>query len=115
MSPTVFRDGEFHFAFCVPAARGRPQHPVAVEPLLDGRYLVLLRGEQHSSLVLIDRGGTLQRLLSNDGEVEAAVDLVVAAAANARASRIAVLARDGDRVQVWTLQGTCLGEFVDLT
>jgi hypothetical protein len=25
------------------------------------------------------------------------------------------LDRDGDRVQVWTLQGTCLGEFVDLT
>lgn len=111
----VFRDGEFHFAFQVPAARGRPQQPVAVEPLLDGRFLVLMRGEHHSSLVLIDRGGTLQRLLSNESEMEAAVDLVVEEAAHERASRIAVLDRDGDRVQVWTLQGTCLGEFVDFT
>ena len=82
---------------------------------MDGRYLVLLRGEQHSSLVLVDRGGTVQRLLSQESEIDAAVDLVVEEGANERASRIAVLDCDGDRVQVWTLQGTCLGEFVDLT
>lgn len=111
----VFRDGEFHFAFGAPERRRDPWRPAAVEPLGDGRFVLAVRGARSSGLVLLDRAGGLERALAADGELEDVVDLVVEEGGDDRATRIAVLDQDGVRVQVFTLQGACLGEFVDAT
>lgn len=109
----VFRDGEFHFAFHAPERRRSPWRPVAVQPLADGRFVLAARGEAASGLLLLDRAGNLERALAADDEVVDVVDLVVEEGGDERSTRIAVLDQAGARVQVFTLQGACLGEFVD--
>ena len=109
----VFRDDAFHFAFEVFAAGNARFEPFAVAPLADGRMVVACAGET-SALLLLDGAGNLVRVLAEGGEGEGAVrhprDVVVESAPDAHA-RIAVIDRDGERVQIFTLQGRCYGAF----
>jgi hypothetical protein len=107
----VFRDREFHFAFRVPVAGGRFE-PVAIAALGDGR-MVVATGGSSSALLLVDAAGRLQRVLAERGSAEAEVsdpvDVVVEATSSDARTRIAVLDKDGERVQVLSLEGHCHG------
>ena len=110
----VFRDDEFHFAF----GRDVPGLiPSAVEPLEDGRVLVAGAGDR-SGLYLFDEGGRILSELATHGEEGGRVfepDSVRAElyVEDAR-RRVCVMDSDGDRVQVFTLEGQCYGSFSDL-
>ena len=112
----VFRDGEFHFAFELePARQGEPRpEPVALDALEDGRVLVAVAGVR-SALLLFDPAGRLQRVVAEDGDgegrVEQPCDVVVERDVADVRRRVAVLDRDGLRVQVFTLEGRCYGAF----
>jgi hypothetical protein len=116
----VFRDGEFHWALVPPRARGArdPAEPRAVQALSDGRLLLLTGGEGNSAVHLLDRNGGLLRTVAQPGEetgrVSEPTDLVLDEGASDRRSRVAVIDLDGDRVQVFTLEGVCYGSFADL-
>lgn len=110
----VFRDGEFHFAF---GRDVRGLVPAAVEPLEDGRVIVAGAGPR-SGLYLFDEGGRILSELATHGERTGCVfepDSVRAEldADDAR-RRVCVMDSDGDRVQVFTLEGRCYGAFSDL-
>lgn len=111
----VFRDGDFHFRFGVRASGARAE-PSAVAPLGDGRVVVAVGGET-SALLLYDGAGRLLRPLADagpsSGEVVQPADVVVAEGASDRATRVAVIDRDGERVQVFALDGRCYGAFAD--
>jgi hypothetical protein len=89
---------------------------VAVAPLADGR-LVLAVGGGKSALLLCDATGHLLRVLARGGSDEGAVfhpsDVVVAEDEDDRRTRVAVIDRDGDRVQMFTLEGRCYGAFAE--
>lgn len=114
----VFRDQQFHFAFAVPPAEGargeEDREPVACAMLADGRMLVLC-GRERGHLLLLDGAGRLIRVLAGPsgdaGELEYASDLAVEEGAGDRTRRIAVIDRDAERVQVFTLEGACYGAF----
>jgi len=112
----VFRDDEFHFAFGIHEARGRAAC-VAVAALEGGRVLVGLGGAD-SAVLLMDEAGRFIRAVSwserAGGHVTELVDIEVAPGPDERSTRVAVLDLDGDRVQVLTLDGRCLGSFTDL-
>ncbi len=111
----VFRDAEFHFAFSVPSRKG-PFEPTAVAPLEDGRMLVTVRGRA-SALLLVDGAGRLLETLacsgSAEGELENPSDVVVEEHGADRETRLAVIDRDGNRVQVFNLEGRCYGAFLE--
>jgi hypothetical protein len=116
----VFRDGEFHYLFRLStnpgsAARFQPQ---AVAPLSDGRLVIAQGGSSGSALLLVDRGGRMLRTLAEHGEATGSVfdpsDLALDEAESDHRTRIAVIDCDGDRVQVFTLDGACFGAFADL-
>ncbi|MEM7310709.1 MAG: hypothetical protein AAF682_28810 [Planctomycetota bacterium] len=114
----VFRDGDYHFSFAPPdAATARRFEPTAVEPLADGRFLVAGRGAG-SGLWLFGASGGLLLTLARGGEDEGEVldpsDLAVEQRGSDRSSRVAVIDRDGERVQVFTLEGRCYGAFPGL-
>jgi hypothetical protein len=108
----VFRAGAFLFAFHLTDARGERFEPSALAALGDGRLVVGCRGPR-SALFLVDGAGRPLRQLASDGEEEGAVhlptDAVVEAGADDRHARLFVIDRDGLRVQVFTLEGRCLG------
>lgn len=108
----VLRDEEFHFAFAVPVAGAGRFEPNAVHPLPDGR-LLLAHGGAASAVLLLDRGGRLLRVLAESGTAEGRVfepgDLAVLPGADDRHTRLAVIDRDGLRVQVFNLAGDCHG------
>ncbi|MBK8180685.1 MAG: hypothetical protein IPK67_17680 [Planctomycetes bacterium] len=108
----VFRDGEFHFSFCVPGPGGGRLEPAAAAPLADGRWVLALRGAT-SALVVVDAGGRVVRTLAeagrDTGAVDSPEDVVVEPASDLSATRIAVLDRDAERVQVFTVEGRCYG------
>ncbi len=108
----VFRDGEFHFLFRVPGRDGARVEPTAAAPLGDGRWVLAVRGET-SALLVVDSAGRLVRVLANAGDdtgaVEAPEDVVVEQGADLAHTRVAVLDRDGERVQVFTVEGRCYG------
>ena len=110
----VFRDGAFHFAFSIPVRGGGRFEPVALAPLSDGRLVVACSGSV-SALLLVDGTGRLLSTLAAQGEGEGEVsvpgDVVVEEEARDAASRVAVVDRDGARVQVFTLEGRCYGAF----
>lgn len=112
----VFRDGAFHFEFRV-GVRGAAAEPNAIVPLEDGRFVVACGGPS-SAVLLLDSSGVLTRILANSGSADGCVleptDLVVAADENERKTRVAVIDRDGERVQVWNLEGECFGAFTEL-
>jgi hypothetical protein len=118
----VFRDGEFHFLFHVPRARGVDADvlPRAVAPLPDGRLVVACAaadaGEHAgSALLLVDGAGKLLRVLAAHGTDEGHVfepgDVVVDVGACDKSTRLAAIDLDGERVQVFTLEGVCYGAF----
>lgn len=108
----VFRDGDFHFLFRVPARAGTRFEPTAAAPLADGNWVLAVRGEE-SALIVVDAAGRLVRVLARSGadtgEVQAPEDLVVEPGRDQAATRVVVLDRDAERVQVFTLTGRCFG------
>ncbi len=116
----VFRDGEFHCAFAVPQNPRAAERlvPRAVAPLADGRLVVASSAEHGGALDLLDAGGRpLARLAgagTGSGEVFEPTDVVVDEGEADRRSRVVVIDQDGDRVQVFTLEGLCYGSFADL-
>jgi len=108
----VFRDGEFHYAL-----RAGGLRPFALAPLADERLLVAQAGEA-GALALLTPDGSLVRLLARSGEAEGEVCDVCALAVeegeDERHTRVAVLDRGGERVQVFALDGRCFGTFPDL-
>jgi len=108
----VFRSGAFLFAFHLTDARGERCEPSALAALGDGRLVVGCRVPR-SALFLVDGAGRPLRQLAREGEEEGAVhlptDAVVESGADDRHARLFVIDRDGLRVQVFTLEGRCLG------
>lgn len=108
----VYRDGDFHFCFRVPAQGGVAFEPIAIAPLPGGRAIVATGGKG-SSILAVDAGGALRRVLASAGTESGSVfepgDVVVEEGADARKTRFAVIDRDGERVQVFTLAGRCYG------
>lgn len=123
----VFRDGEFHFAIPMPALPGaaglRPE-PRAAAPLPDGRLLVACGAppaaateDGGSAVLLFDGSGRLLQALAEHGAEEGRVfepdDVVVEPGARDRESRVVVIDRDGERLQVFNLLGRCYGTFAE--
>ena len=115
----VFRDGEFHF-LVRPAAGPEGLADVgAVAVLEEGRLVVGLGGgESRSALVLLDAAGRPRQVLagggSGHGQVLDPCGLAVEPGVEDRLARLAVLDRDGERVQVFNLEGRCYGELTEL-
>ncbi|MCA8979189.1 MAG: hypothetical protein KDC14_04115 [Planctomycetes bacterium] len=111
----VFRDERFHFAFDA-GSRVQRFFPVAAAALGDGRVLVV-HGAEDGALLLFDAGGRLRRVLAEggaeEGRLRAPNDVVVEPGRDDRHTRIAVIDRDGTRVQVFNLEGRCYGRFPD--
>lgn len=113
----VFRDGEFHFLVRPAAEGGGDLASVAV--LEDGRLVIgLVGGESRSAVLLLDAAGRLVRPLAvggtGHGQVLDPVGVAVEHGSEDRRTRVAVLDRDGERVQVLNLEGRCYGELTDL-
>ncbi|MCP3914257.1 MAG: hypothetical protein GY711_01740 [bacterium] len=114
----VFRAGEFHYAI------GLDQAPCAVATLSDGRLAVAVAGDAGdpdaaaSAVLLLDAAGRLLRVLAGggeaDGEVSHPSDIAIVEGGHDGDTRVAVIDRDGDRVQVFTLAGRCYGAFHEL-
>jgi hypothetical protein len=108
----VFRDLEFHYAL-----RAGGLRPCALAPLADERVLVAQAGEP-SALCLLGPDGSLLRALAQHGEGEGQVcdpsALALEEGEDERHTRVAVLDRGGDRVQIFALDGRCFGSFPDL-
>ena len=118
----VFRHGDFHFAFQLMASGGGFAVPSAVAVLDDRRALVAV-SQPESALLLVDRTGTLIRVLAwgsgegaepRSGEVLQPSGVVVEAGARDRDTRVAVIDCDGERVQVFNLESVCYGAFQHL-
>ncbi len=113
----VFRCREFHFSIAVPTRPGARFEPTALAPLDDGRLVVTAGGED-GALLLLDGGGRLIRVLAEGGRGAGRLfepaDVVADSAAAGRPARIAVIDRDGERVQVFNLDGTCYGALEDM-
>jgi hypothetical protein len=107
----VYRDREHHFGFEPVDGRGRVVPLVALAPLGDGSLVVLGRGPE--ALLVFDAAGrhtgTLACLGNAQGELDEPVGLAVECTGEARSTRVAVLDRAGDRLQVFNLEGTCYG------
>lgn len=112
----VFRDGDFHFAFMPTGSRGARLEPVAIAPLDDGR-MVIACGGARGALLLVDGAGHTLRVLAGPGEGEGHVfhanDVTAELGASDADGRVAVMDRDGERVQVFTLAGRCHGAFAE--
>ena len=111
----VFRDGQFHFSFAHDALRSF--EPVAAAPLEDGRVIVA-HGGSESGVTLFDSARRVVSTLAEHGEASGEVfepnDVTVEWGRDDSKTRVAAIDRDGDRVQVFTLEGRCYGSFSDL-
>lgn len=115
----IFRDGEFHFLLRPPGSEDGEAHISALAWLDDGRWLVgLSGGPRRSAVLLMDRAGRALRCLAeaglDDGGVCDPQAVAVESGREDHRTRVAVLDRDGDRVQVFGLDGRCFGALVDL-
>jgi hypothetical protein len=108
----VFRAAEFLFAFQLRVRGGEPFEPCALAPAGGGRLVVGCRTPE-SALFLVDGSGRPLRKLAGEGEGEGELsdpsDAVLEPGADDRHASIYVVDRDGLRVQVFTLEGRCLG------
>ena len=113
----VFREGDFHFSYTVPARPGAKFEPTGLAPLPDGRLVVACGGDD-SALLLLDAAGRLISVLAHggraDGEVLAPNDVVLEPGEGGASARLAVIDQDAERVQVFTLTGRCYGELDEL-
>ncbi len=116
----------FRFAFEIPEELGEPE---AVALAGEGRFLVVTRGHR-SGLHLFDAAGRPIRCVAGDereigeGGVDqpcaVALDLVDSGPADSaladsdRRSRVCVLDREGERVQVFSLDGRSFGSILGL-
>lgn len=116
----VFREGEFHFALKPPRPRGATHDPIptAARRLSDGRFVVATSSPAAGGVHLLAATGRLIHTIAYPGERAAAVfeptDIALLEGANDRRTRVAVVDSDGDRVQVYNLEGVCYGSFLDL-
>lgn len=115
----IYREGEFHFLVRPAPAAGGVGEISAVSVLEDGRTLVgLSGGESRSALLLLDRAGRLERCLApgggGEGDVLDPQGIATEPGREDGRTRIAVLDRDAERVQVFGLDGRCFGELTDL-
>ncbi len=118
----VFRDLDFHFAVPVLGRGGRSAPPLAAAALSGGRFVVGVGGED-SALLLFDRAGRVERVLAGSEPdptddsrpwVEEPCGVALAEGERDADTRVAVLDRQGDRLQVLTLEGRLYGAFPDL-
>lgn len=113
----VFRDGEHLFWFRPLDARGSSVAPTAIAPLPDGR-MVVAGGLEDARLLLFDGSGRLMRELARTGRDAADVrfpgDVVVESSPDGGSARIALIDCDGERVQVFNLEGACHGQLAEL-
>ncbi len=111
----VFRGGHFHFHFQIPTAGGVPFLPAGAALLDDGRAILACAAERASALLLVDRAGRLLRVVaeggSAPGQVDEPADVVVHEEGEERRTRVVAIDREGERVQVFTLDGRCYGAF----
>lgn len=109
----VFRDLEFHFSIELSGAR----EPRALAVLEDERLVVACAGPL-SELLLLAPGGCVQRVLARGrgprDELFEPSGVAVERGSSDRDTRVAVIDRDGGRVQVFTLEGQCQGAFEEL-
>jgi hypothetical protein len=108
----VWRDLDFH-ALIEPRIAGAEQIALrAALRLEDGRYLIAYGGDR-SGVLLHDRDGALERELAGHGEGEGQVlepaSLVAEPGRTDALTRVVVSDRDGERLQVLTLDGRALG------
>ena len=107
----VFRDFEFHFALRLEREEAQP---VALRPLADGRLVVGCAGAA-PGIHVCDRSGRMLQTLATGGTAEGSIhelqDLAVEEGPSERESRVFALDADGDRIQVFTLEGRCYGAF----
>ncbi len=110
-------DGRLRFRFAFPVEPGLGT-PEAVAVVGDGRILVATRGD-HSGLYLYDAAGRPVAALATEGardgapEVDQPSALAIEAGGSDRYTRVCVLDREGERVQVLSLDGRSFGSFVD--
>jgi len=108
----AFREGRFLHAFHLTERDGERVEPSALAATGDGRLVLGCRAPR-SALFLLDRSGRPLLELAGEGEHEGAVldpsDVVLDRGAEDRTTRLFVIDRDGLRVQVFTLEGRCLG------
>lgn len=106
----------FRFAFHIPEELGEPE---AVALAGEGRMLVATRGAQ-SGLHLFDAAGRPVRRVAGDdreggaGGVDQPCALALDLAESDRRSRVCVLDREGERVQVFSLDGRSYGSILGL-
>ena len=108
----VFRDGDFLFLFTLTSRGNGRLTPAAIAPVgscaSDGRMVVACSGAA-SALLLVDAAGRWIRTLAGPGEQDGAVvdpsDVVAQPGEADRSARIAVIDRDGLRIQVFDLEG----------
>jgi len=110
-----YRDGEFLTSFVIPCRGGRFE-PQAVAPLDDGR-MVIACGGGASAIVLVDGAGRLLRVLAEAGDdvgrVRHPTDVVVEERESDGKSQVIALDQDGERVQLFTLEGRCSGALAE--
>lgn len=113
----VFRDGEHLFSFRPLDERGALVQPAALAPLGDGRML-LAGGSDDARLLLLDGSGRLIRELARAGregfDVRHPSDVAAENGADPHSTRVALIDCDGERVQVFNLEGACHGQLADL-
>lgn len=113
----VFRNRDFHFWFRPELATGSPFEPNAAVALPDGRFVVA-HGGPESALVVVDAAGRIASVLARagpeTGNVLDPTDIAIEPNERDRDTRLAVIDRDGERVQVFTLEGVCYGAFESL-
>lgn len=106
----VFRDLEHWFSFEVELPRPRGAELIAVRALEPGRFVALVGGDE-PALLEVDARGRLRRVLAVAGEdtgrLSAPADLVI----DREHQRLALLDREGLRIQVFTGDGECAGAF----
>ena len=108
----MFRGLEFHYAMPLPELG--EARPTAVAAAPGGRPVVCWEGTGGAVLAL-DRDGAIEGCLAAAGEDEGSVayptGLVCVPGEDDRRTRVVLLDRDGRRVQVFNLEGTCYGAF----
>lgn len=116
----VFRGLEHHYSLCLARYCGAGSEPTALAALPDGRLVVAIEGAA-GAVLLLDRSGGLERVLAESGSDTGQVQYPSALVAvgeqdlvDGGPARIFCLDQDGERVQVFSIEGHCYGAFPEL-